>query len=374
MTKLLAAWFLAAAALGFVADLLQIKVPPLAHGFFWPVWIGLIGLGLSVAQLKKSQMVLPLSLLLWLGILLAYLKLRTSAPAPFPEAVFPRILTDAIAVFIGLGISHRLLLSFITSEGLAHIRMQTELVLAHEIQETLVPTVSLQSGRFEAYGRSIPSTEMGGDIIDVIPSEGRLLAHIADISGHGLAAGQLMGMLKAAMRMALQFQGAPASLLESADRVLPAVKPPEMFATLALLCFDDTMEVEYAVSGHPPIIHYRANRGDTVRLAMNQFPLGLMPGGQYESARAAYAPGDVFLMLTDGIPEAENERDEQFGMERVEQILIAHAAEPLPQIWGDVMDAARRHGPPQDDQTLLLLRVRESEHAENSRSLDTAPS
>jgi sigma-B regulation protein RsbU (phosphoserine phosphatase) len=179
-----------------------------------------------------------------------------------------------------------------------------------------------------------------------------------------------MGMLKAAMRMALQFQGAPASLLESADRVLPAVKPPEMFATLALLCLDNSMEVEYAVAGHPPIIHYRANRRDTERLAMNQFPLGLMPGGQYKSARAAYASGDVFIMLTDGIPEAENERDEQFGIERVEQILIAHAAEPLPQIWGAVMDAARRHGPPQDDQTLLLLRVRESGHPESSRSLD----
>jgi energy-coupling factor transport system substrate-specific component len=187
-----------------------------------------------------------------------------------------------------------------------------------------------------------------------------LLAYIADISGHGLAAGQLMGMLKAAMRMALQFQGAPTSLLENADRVLPAVKPPEMFATLAILCFDDSMEVEYAVAGHPAILHYRADRRDTARLSMNQFPLGLMPGGQYASARIAYAPGDVFLMLTDGIPEAENESDEQFGLERVEQILLANAAQPLPQIWDAVMDAARRHGPQEDDQTLLLLKVHES--------------
>jgi Stage II sporulation protein E (SpoIIE) len=66
---------------------------------------------------------------------------------------------------------------------------------------------------------------MGGDLIDVISTrEGGLLVYIADISGHGLPAGQLMGMLKAAMRMAFQFQHTPASLLESADRVLPAVK------------------------------------------------------------------------------------------------------------------------------------------------------
>jgi serine phosphatase RsbU (regulator of sigma subunit) len=60
-----------------------------------------------------------------------------------------------------------------------------------------------------------------------------------------------MGMLKAAMRMALQFNKAPASLLESIDRVLPAVKAPDMYATLALLSFDNSMEAEYALAGTP---------------------------------------------------------------------------------------------------------------------------
>jgi len=120
------------------------------------------------------------------------------------------------------------------------------------------------------------------------------------------------------------------------------------------------MQAEYALAGHPPILHYRAGSGNTARLSMEQLPLGLLPGGHYFSARAAYAPGDVFLLLTDGIPEVENEKGEEFGLDRVEQILISHAAEPLPQIWDAVMKAARRHGPPEDDQTLLLLRARES--------------
>jgi serine phosphatase RsbU (regulator of sigma subunit) len=78
--------------------------------------------------------------------------------------------------------------------------MQTELSLAHGIQARLVPDITLQTSRFEVYGRSIPGTEMGGDLIDLIESDdGGLLAYVADISGHGLAAGQLMGMLKAAL-------------------------------------------------------------------------------------------------------------------------------------------------------------------------------
>jgi hypothetical protein len=60
--------------------------------------------------------------------------------------------------------------------------------------------------------------------------------------------------------------------LEHTDRLLPAVKPSEMFAALAILCFDDSTEVEYSVAGHPAILHYRADRRDTARPSMNLFP------------------------------------------------------------------------------------------------------
>jgi serine phosphatase RsbU (regulator of sigma subunit) len=201
---------------------------------------------------------------------------------------------------------------------------------------------------------------MGGDLIDVIQTKGSLLAYIADISGHGLPAGQLMGMLKTAMRVAIQSQCEPTSLLESADRVLPALKDPSMYATLALVCFDSSAEAEYAVAGHLPILHHRARSRDTRRLSMEQFPLGLIPGGRYASARVSYVPGDVFLMLTDGISEVANAKDEEFGLSVVERLLAQHAAEPLPKIWQVIMDKVKDHGAQQDDQSLLLIRVRES--------------
>src|SRR5215472_584620 len=94
--------------------------------------------------------------------------------------------------------------------GLDSLRMQTELSLAHGIQATLVPTVSFQNAAFEVYGKSLPSAEMGGDLIDVIESNGNLLVYVADVSGHGLEAGQLMGMLKTALRVSLQFRQPPA--------------------------------------------------------------------------------------------------------------------------------------------------------------------
>jgi len=130
-----------------------------------------------------------------------------------------------------------------------------------------------------------------------------------------------------------------------------------MYATLALLYFDGSTQAEYALAGHLPILHYRHGSGETARLFMEQFPLGLIPGGRYASQRVDYSPGDVFLLLTDGITEVVNERDEEFGLARLERLLGEHAAQPLSQIWELVMGEVNQHGVQQDDQSLLLLRV-----------------
>ena len=247
-------------------------------------------------------------------------------------------------------------------------RMQTELSLAHDIQATLVPTISFQTSRFEVYGKSLPSIEMGGDLIDVVEGDGGLLAYVADVSGHGLPAGQLMGMLKTAFRVSLQFHQEPVALLESADRILPSVKGPGMYATVALLHFNGSVQAEYALAGHVPILHYRRRSRDTVRLAMEQFPLGLIPGGSYASERVSYSPGDLFLMLTDGLTETAGETGEEFGLARLEQLLVERATEPLQRIWELVMGGVKQHGMQRDDQSLLLLRVRDRTPGSTTRS------
>jgi len=357
MKKLLTAAFFTLSVVGFVVDLLLLHGQRLGRGFFWPVFTGAMGTGLLATRVKRIRL-FPILFLIagavgWGAIRVSH----ASTPAPVSPALKSRVLFDAIGILFGAGIGYRLLISFVTTEGRENVRMETELSLAHGIQATLVPTVSFQTARFEVYGKSIPSTEMGGDLIDVIEGHGNLLAYVADVSGHGLPAGQLMGMLKTAMRVSLQFQQEPVALLESADRVLPALKEPEMYATLALLYFDGSAEVEYALAGHVPILHYRDRTRDTARLSMEQFPLGLIAGGCYTSQRVTYSTRDLFLMLTDGISEVPNEKDEGFGLTRLEQLLTQHAAQPLPQIWELIMSEVKQHGVQQDDQSLFLLRA-----------------
>lgn len=357
MKLLLAGIFLLSSAAGFCFDLLQLHTLRVGRGFYWPILAGASATAILAAVVKRVRL-LPVLYLAIFG--LGWLGYRASlgkTPVPVQDALNRRVVFDAIGILVGIGFGSRLLTLFAGTEGLVHMRMQTELSLAHSIQATLVPTVSFQNSRFEVYGRSIPSTEMGGDLIDVIANDGSLLVYVADVSGHGLAAGQLMGMLKTAMRLAVQFRQTPVALLESADRVLPDLKVPDMYATLALLRFDGLAEVEYSLAGHVPILHYRDRSRDTARLSMEQFPLGLIPGGCYLSQRVAYSSRDLFLMLTDGVSEVPNEKDEEFGLTRLAQLLVQFASQPLPEIWELIMKEVRQHGKQQDDQTLLLVRV-----------------
>ncbi len=357
MKTLLAGMFLVASAAGFGVDLLQLNASRFAGGLFWPILVGAAWTSIRAAAIKRVRLVPLLCVLAavigWLG----YRASHVSAPFPVPDVLHRRLLFDAIGIWVGIGFGARLLMLFGGTVGLTSMRMQTELDLAHGIQETLVPTVSFQNAGFEVYGRSIPSAEMGGDLIDVIQSDGNLLAYVADISGHGLAAGQLMGMLKTAMRLSMQFRQQPVAALESADRVLPDLKEREMFATVALLRFDGLSEAEYALAGHPPILHYRHGSRDTALISMEQLPLGLIPGGSYRSERVTYSPRDLFLMVTDGITEVANARGEEFGLTRLQDLLTQHATRALPEIWDLIMRDVKQYGLQQDDQSLLLLRV-----------------
>ena len=357
MRMFLAGYFFVGAAGGFALDLLQLNALRVGGGFFWPLLVGTGAMTLRAAAIKKVRLIPILFLLVGVSAWLGYRASHASTPLPVPVAVHRRVLFDAIGILVAMAFGSRFLLFFAGTEGVASVRMQTELSLAHGIQATLVPTVSFQNASFELYGKSIPSTEMGGDVIDVIESNGGLVAYVADISGHGLPAGQLMGMLKTAMRLAMQFRQTPVAALESVDRVLQDLKEPEMFATLALLRFDGSSEAEYALAGHPPILHYRHGSRDTARLSMEQLPLGLFPGGFYASKRVIYSSRDLFLMLTDGITEVANDRDEEFGLTRLQALLTQHATRALPEIWDLIMREVRQYGLQLDDQSLLLLRV-----------------
>ena len=116
-------------------------------------------------------------------------------------ATKPGVQFAATGIVLVVMVSYFFFVGFIRAAGKESYRIQSELELAHGIQKTLVPPVSLRTESFEVYGISEPSDKVGGDLVDaLLLPNGDMVAYVADIAGHGLPAGILMGMLKTAAR------------------------------------------------------------------------------------------------------------------------------------------------------------------------------
>ncbi|MFZ3199574.1 MAG: PP2C family protein-serine/threonine phosphatase [Candidatus Acidiferrales bacterium] len=276
---------------------------------------------------------------------------------PLPSAARQRIGFDAFGIMLALMLGRRSYDRFINTEGAEQVRARTELELAHGIQQTLVPPIRHAEKTFEAYGISLPSEDVGGDLVDLIPAGPAWLACITDVSGHGIPAGVLMGNLKTALRLGCAERQPLARMMDAINDVLPAVKGPEMYATFAGLLFTGVGEAEFLIAGHPPILHYRVATNRIERLAMQQFPLGLMAEGRYASASVRCEAGDLFVLVSDGIVEAEDTTGAEFGIEGIERLLNDCGRSPLKEIADVLLAKLEAFGPRVDDQTLLLIRI-----------------
>ncbi len=266
---------------------------------------------------------------------------------------------EGVSIVAVIVLGYTLFVIFISGQGRTTLRLQTEMALAREIHATLAPPLELSRERFEVLGLSRASSEMGGDLVDAVDHAETTDLVLADVSGHGVKAGVVMGMLKSAIRTVLLRPAPLAELLTALNDVLERTTAPEMYATLAVVRIGAGGErAEYALAGHHPILHHRAGAREVVRLAQRQLPLGLMPCRTFDTGSVALAPGDLLALYTDGLAETENAAGEALGHEPVERLLVERAGAPLPEIQRELFELAGRHGERVDDQTILLLRVR----------------
>ena len=270
---------------------------------------------------------------------------------------------SATGTMVAILLSYALFIIFMRREGKESFKLRNELELAHGIQKTLVPPFTVRTARFDVYGVSEPSDKVGGDLVDaLVLTNGDAIAYLGDIAGHGLQAGILMGMLKTATRTALldAGEGEPGRtlpvLLERLNTVLPNVKEPHMYATFSAfrLCADGA--VYYALAASPPILHWHANGMALSKLEEEQFPLGLLDVQGFSGQRLQMEHGDLLVVSTDGILEVCDKRGEEFGVERLEQTIEAHAQAALPDLAAKILEAARVFGKQVDDQTILVIR------------------
>ncbi len=238
-------------------------------------------------------------------------------------------------------------------------QLDHEIELARQIQAAALPADRLYGENFEVLGIHVASNVVGGDYFDYFErSDGQIGVALADVSGHGLSASLLMSAVRTGVRLSVDSTQTPAVLLTRLARLLYESTPANQFVATVLSRLDPrTGKLIYSNGGHVPPVRIGSDGEDN--LESSGIILGAFPDSQYEDREMQLAAGDVVVFYTDGLTELNNEDGEEFGVERLIDVVRVHRDQPLDRIIEEVRQASRSFRGSvarEDDVTLMLLR------------------
>ena len=243
-------------------------------------------------------------------------------------------------------------------------RMQAELEIARSVQQQLFPSSMPHVKTVELRAVCQPARQVSGDYYDYqLMGDGKLVFALGDVAGKGISAALLMASLQSTLRVQLrewQTNVSTERLVTGLNQHLFLNTAPEKYATFFLAIYDETTGMlEYTNAGHLPPLLIRA--GTAARLDSNGMVVGAFRDSQYDSSRLQLQMDDLLVCYTDGVTELENEFGEQFGEERLSEVLLKHTGSNLAEVEAAILAAtAQFSGSPdaQDDLTLLMVRKR----------------
>lgn len=228
------------------------------------------------------------------------------------------------------------------------------------LSDPIVPSADIS-------GWNQPCDDTGGDYYDFIPlQDGRLAIALADVSGHGLGSALIMAAARSYLRAFVHADLTPGALLSRVNDLLCHDLGDGRFVTMFFCVLDSrTRQLTYASAGHEAPLILRPADGRVDSLPSTGFPLGVMPGGQYEDGPPTLLnSGDLFVILTDGVREAMNRHQEQFGRQRLLDTLRQHVGRPAKEVIQNLhtaVQAFRGQVRQQDDITIIVAKGVEAE-------------
>ena len=244
------------------------------------------------------------------------------------------------------------------------VAIQNELDVASKMQQSILPTEFPHADAYEMFGNMEPAREVGGDFFDIIPLEGEQVGFaIADVSGKGVPAALFMMSSRTLLKGAAIGSPDPASALGEVNTLLEQDNEAAMFVTVFYATYNPANgHVVYSNGGHNPPLIVHPDGSSTVLGEANGVALGIMPGFEYDKGSVVLGPGDALLLYTDGVTEAMNAANEEFGMERLQAVFEgappANAEEANRAVFAAVHAFAA--GTPQSDDITCLALVRRS--------------
>ena len=248
-------------------------------------------------------------------------------------------------------------------------RKNTELAIAAEIQQSFLPDMLTQIEGFEVAAKSVMAKEVGGDFFDVIPFEviplkkGTLGVMIADVSGKGIPAALFMALSRIVVRVnATWYMDRPAMAISNANAIIAADSKAGMFVTLFYGVLEvDSLTLTYVNAGHNPPIICHADDEHLTELTATGIAIGALEDAQYTADTATLKAGDIIVLYTDGITEAENAQQDMYGEERLNEVIRACRKQPAAEIITTILESVRTFTggfTQSDDITLMVIRVK----------------
>lgn len=241
-------------------------------------------------------------------------------------------------------------------------RQDAQLATASEILDHILPAELPEVAGWDLTASLEPCYEVGGDLYDArLLADGRLAVLVGDVTGKGLGAALLVSQVLSLVRFMLGEQWHPGPLMNRLNREIYLTTDHVRFTTAFLGLLDPaTGRMVCVNAGHNPPFVVRAD-GSIETCATGGLPIGLLEGTEYAAKELTLAPGDILALFSDGIPEATNADDQEYGEERFAGLVTAHRHASLPEVVQKTHDDVTRfrgEAPVGDDMTLLLLRRR----------------
>ena len=244
---------------------------------------------------------------------------------------------------------------------------EEELELARRVQADLLPSRNPLSSNLDFAAECLPAWQVGGDLYDVFEAEhGRVALVLGDVSGKGLSAALLMALIHGAVRSNdwTSSSSNHEDSTERLNRLLCEKSGNERFASFFWCYYDREKAVlRYINAGHlPPLLIRRNDRAafEVRRLEEGGMVLGVQAGARYHQSEAVAQAGDLLVIFSDGISEAANAQEEEFGEERLLQVIQDNWQKSSAEICDSILARIRAflgRQWPQDDQTLMVVRL-----------------
>jgi len=320
----------------------------------------------------RTRCMLTLPLVDHKDVLVGVMQVLNKADGVFDES------DEALAMVLAAQCAVALQRVRMTAAVIEGEKMRQELEMAREVQMSTLPSVMPTIAGYDLFGTSRPASQTGGDTFDLSEIDQGLLVVLGDATGHGIAPALSVTQMHAMLRMAFRLGADLESAFLQVNNQLASTLADDRFITAFIGLLDTANHrMRFHSGGQAPILHFQAARAACARYDPTSFPLAAMPLTSLQPALTLdLEPGDLLVLLSDGIYEYHDAHGEQFGEQRVETILRESHGKTMAELSAILLDAVHafaQGAPQEDDMTVVLVKrtAQSAAHRMFPRSFDS---